>query len=138
MGHRQLMCNPSLPTREHKVRLSEFRGGIRQSCTHLIHTTFASGCSQFGSVAQSCPIPCDPMDCSTPGFPIHHQLLELAQPLSQCYHPKISSSVIPFSSSCLQSFPASGSFQMSWFITSGSQSMEVSASAPVLPMNIQD
>ena len=33
----------------------------------------------FSSVAQSCPNPCDPMDCSTPGFPVHHQLLELAQ-----------------------------------------------------------
>ena len=52
-------------------------------------------------------------------------------------HPTISSSVIPFSS-CLQSFPASGSFQMSQFFTSGGQSIEVSTSASVLPMNIQD
>ena len=35
---------------------------------------------QFSSVTQSCPIPCDPMDCSMPGFPVHNQLLELAQP----------------------------------------------------------
>ena len=48
-----------------------------------------------------------------------------------------SSSVVPFSS-CLQSFPASGSFQMSQFFTSGGQSFGVSASASVLPMNIQD
>ena len=34
---------------------------------------------QFSSVDQSCPTLCDPMDCSTPGFPVHHQLLELAQ-----------------------------------------------------------
>ena len=34
---------------------------------------------QFSSVVQSCPTPCDPMDCSTPGFPVHHQLLELVQ-----------------------------------------------------------
>ena len=53
-----------------------------------------------------------------------------------CY-PTISSSVIPFSS-CLQSFPASGSFQMNQFFPSGGQSIEVSASASVLPMNIQD
>ena len=52
-------------------------------------------------------------------------------------HPTISSSVVPFSS-CLQSFPASGSFQMSQFFASGSQSIGVSASASVLPMNIQD
>ena len=35
--------------------------------------------SQFSSVTQSCPALCDPMDCSTPGFPVHHQLLKLAQ-----------------------------------------------------------
>ena len=58
-------------------------------------------------------------------------------PLSQSCHPTISSSVIPFSS-CLQSFPASGSFQMSQFFTSGGQSIGVSASTSVLPMNIQD
>ena len=58
-------------------------------------------------------------------------------PLIWWYHPTISSSVVPFS--CLQSFPASGSFQMSHFFTSGGQSIGVSsASASVLPMNIQD
>ena len=58
-------------------------------------------------------------------------------PLSWWCHPIISSSVIPFSS-CLHSFPASGSFQMSQFFTSDGQSIGVSASASVLPMNIQD
>ena len=53
-----------------------------------------------------------------------------------CY-PAISSSVVPFSSH-LQSFPASGSFPMSQFFTSGGQSIEVSASTSVLPMNVQD
>ena len=57
--------------------------------------------------------------------------------LSQWCHPTISSSVVPFSS-CLQSFPASGSFQMSQFFTSSGQSIGVSASASVLPKNIQD
>ena len=52
-------------------------------------------------------------------------------------HPTISSSIVPFSS-CLQSFPASGSFQMSRFFESGGQSTGVSASASVLPTNIQD
>ena len=56
--------------------------------------------------------------------------------LSWWCHPTISSSVIPFS--CPQSFPASGSFQMSQVFTSGGQSIGVSASASVLPMNIQD
>ena len=58
-------------------------------------------------------------------------------PSSQWCHPTISSSIIPISS-CLQSFPASGSFPMSWFFASGGQSIGVSASASVLPMNIQD
>ena len=58
-------------------------------------------------------------------------------PLSWWCHPTISSSVIPFSS-CPQSFPASGSFQMSQFFASGGQSNGVSSSASVLPMNIQD
>ena len=58
-------------------------------------------------------------------------------PSSWWCHPTISSSVVPFSSR-LQSFPASGSFQMSQFFTSGGQSNGVSASASVLPMNIQD
>ena len=57
-------------------------------------------------------------------------------PLSQWCHPTISSSVIPFSS-CLQSFPASGSFQMSQFFASGDQSIGVSASTSVLPINTQ-
>ena len=58
-------------------------------------------------------------------------------PLSWWCHPTISSSVIPFSS-CPQSFPASGSFQMSQLFASGGQSIGVSASASVLPMNTQD
>ena len=58
-------------------------------------------------------------------------------PLSRWCHPTISSSVIPFSS-CLQSFPTSGSFQMSQFFPSAGQSIGASASASVLPMNIQD
>ena len=58
-------------------------------------------------------------------------------PSSQWCHPTISSSVGPFSS-CLQSFPASGSFPMSQFFTSGGQNIGVSASASVFPMNIQD
>ena len=57
-------------------------------------------------------------------------------PSSQWCHPTISSSVVPFSS-CPQSFPASGSFQMSQLSASGGQSIGVSASTSVLPMNIQ-
>jgi len=60
-----------------------------------------------------------------------------SRPLSQWCLPTVSSSVIPFSS-CPQSFPASGSFKMRQSFVSGGQSIEVSASSSVLPMNIQD
>ena len=71
-----------------------------------------------------CPSPA-PGACSNSGLSSHW-----------C-HPTISSSVIPFSS-CLKSFPASGSFQMSQFFASGGQSIGVSVSTSVLLMNIQD
>ena len=93
---------------------------------------------QVSSVSQSCLTLCDPMICSTPGLPVHHQLLEFTQThvhwvgdARQPSHP-----VVPFSS-CLQSFPASRVFLMSWHFTSGGESIRVSASASVLPMNIQ-
>ena len=94
---------------------------------------------QFSLVAQSCQTLCDPMNCSMPGLPVHHQLLELTQIHVHRVggHPVISSSVIPFFSH-LQSFPASGSFQISQFFASGGQSIGVSASASVLPMNVQN
>ena len=91
------------------------------------------------SVALSSLTLCDPMDCSTPGLPVHHQLPELTQmhvhPVSDAI--QRSSPVVPFSS-CPQSFPATGSFQMSQLFPSGGQSIGASASASVLPMNIQD
>ena len=72
-----------------------------------------------------------PCPSSTPG------LYSNSCPSSRRCHPAISSSVIPFSS-CLQSFPASGSFQVSQFFASGGQSIGASAPASVLPMNIQN
>ena len=93
----------------------------------------------FSSVAQSRPTLWDTMDCSTLGLPVHHQLLEFTQTnvhwVSDAIQP--SHPVIPISSH-LQSFPASGSFQMNQFFASGGQRIRVSASALVLPMNIQD
>ena len=73
------------------------------------------------------------LPCSSPTPGVYPNLC----PLSQWCHLTILSSVVPFSS-CPQSFPASGSFQMSQFFTSGGQSIGVSASASVLPMNTQD
>ena len=95
---------------------------------------------QFSSVAQSCPTLCDPMDCNTPGLPVHHQLLEFTQThvhwvsdVIQPSHPLLSPSPLAFNL-----FPASGSYQMSQFFSSGGQSIGVSASASILPMTIQD
>ena len=97
---------------------------------------------QLGSVQFSHSVmsnSCDPMNRSTPGFPVHHQLPEPTQThvhwvgdAIQPFNP-----VVPFSS-CPQSFPASGSFPMSQHFASGGQSIGVSASASVLPMNNQD
>ena len=90
---------------------------------------------------QSSLLLCNPMDCSTPSFPALGHFPELAQThvhwVDDAIHPTIPSSVIRFSS-CLLSFPASESFQMSWLFTSGGQSIEASDSASVLPVNIQD
>ena len=90
------------------------------------------------SVTQFCLTLWDPMDCSMSGFPVLHHLPELAQTHVHwvLWHPTISSSVISFSS-CLLSFPASGSFLMRQLFESGGQSIGASASASVLPVNIQ-
>ena len=97
----------------------------------------------FSSVQFSCSVVSDslrphglqpprlPCPSPTPG------VCSNSYPSSRLCHPIISASVVPFSF-CLQSFPASGSFQMSQFFASGGQRIEVSASASVLPMNIQD
>ena len=93
---------------------------------------------QFSPVAQLCLTLCDPMNHSTPRLPVHHQLLESTKThvhsvgdAIQPLHPLSSPSP-----SCPQSFPASGSFQMSQLFTSGGQSIEVSASTSVFPMTI--
>ena len=85
------------------------------------------------SVVKSCLTFCDPTDCSPPLSP---RVCSNSCPLSRWCHPTISSSVTLFSS-CPQSFPASGSFPMSQLFTSGGQNIGASASASVLPMNIQ-
>ena len=88
-------------------------------------------------VNQSCLTLCNPMDYSTPGFPVFHFLPESGQIHAHWVSvaiPTVSSSVIPFFSSP-QSFPEPGSFPMSWLFASGGQSIGTSASA--LPMNSQ-
>ena len=104
------------------------------------HYTFFSICIKICcSASQSCLTLCDPMDCNMPDFPcpsLSPGVCSNSCPLSRWCHPTISSSVIPFSS-CLQSFPASGSFLMSQLFASGDQTVGASASASVLPMNVQ-
>ena len=96
--------------------------------------------NQFSSVTQMCPTLCDSMDCSMPCLPVHHQLPEFAQTHTcrisdaiQPSHPLLSPSPPAFSLS-----QKSGSFLMSQFFSSGDQNIGVSASASVLPVNIQD
>ena len=94
---------------------------------------------QFSSVAQSCPTLFNPIDCSIPGFPVRHQLPAFIKLMSiESVMPSIISTSVVHFSYCLQSFPASGSFPMSQFFASSGQSIGVSASTSVLPMNIQN
>ena len=90
----------------------------------------------FSSVAQSCPTLCGPMNRSTPGLPVHHQLPEF----TQTHVHRVGDAIQPSHplSSCSQSLPASGSFPMSQLFAWGGQSIGVSASTSVLPMNTQD
>ena len=79
--------------------------------------------------------PLGPQHAAPPWPSLSPRVCSSSRPLSQWYHLTVSFSFVPFSS-CLQSFPISESFLMSWLFTSGGQS--VGASASVLPMNIQD
>ena len=81
-------------------------------------------------VTRSCPTLCNPIDFYTrlPCPSLSPRVCSNSRPLTQWCHPTISFSVAPFSS-CLQSFPASESFSVSWLITSGGQSIGDSASA---------
>ena len=101
--------------------MGELQGKVQFSCSVVFNSLRPHGLQHARPPSQS----------PTPG------IYSNSCPLSQWYHPTISSSVIPFFS-CLQSFPASGSFQMTQFFASGGQSIGVSASASVLAMNIQD
>ena len=95
---------------------------------------------QFSSLAQSCPALCDPMDCSMPNLSVHHQLPEFTQThvhwvadAIQPSHPRSSPSPQAFNPSHNQDL-----FKWLSFFASGGQIIGVSASASVLPMNIQD
>ena len=101
---------------------------------HKVHFFF----SQFSSVIQLCLLRPHGLQHARPPYPSPTPgVYPNSCPLSWWCHPTISSSAIPFSS-CLQSFPTSGSFQMSQLFASDGQSIGVSASTSVLLVNIQD
>ena len=108
-----------------------------QSSFLLEYILICKSSFQFSSVAQSCLTVCDPMNHSTPGLPIHHQLLESTQTHVHWVNDAIQPSH-PLLSSCLQSFPASGALTMSWLFAPGDQSTGTSVSASVILINIQD
>ena len=99
-------------------------GGLPSMGSHRVGLNWSDLAAGLQHARLPCPSP-TPGACSN------------SCPSRRWCHPTISSFVVPFSS-CLQSFPASGSFPMSQFLASGGQSIGVSASASVLPMNIQD
>ena len=107
--------------------------GVEIGCLNLFSLSV-----QFSSVTQSCPTLCDPMNHSTPGLPVHHQLTDITQShvhrVSDAIQP--SHRLIPFSS-CPQSLPASGSFPMRQLFSWGGQSIGVSALASFLPKKSQ-
>ena len=139
-GHRRIQATKE--TREWREEMSAPEG----SSSLLVATYFSEVTMSFQwivslcccSVAQLCLTLCNPMNISMLGFPVLHYLLEFAQihvhwvaDAIQPSHP-----VSPFSS-CLQSLPASGSFAVSQLFVSGGRSIGASASASVLPVNIQ-
>ena len=107
-------------------------------CSYLQHVKV---CYSLSLVQFSCSVMYDSLQPMSPPPPPRPSPTPRAcsnsYPSGHWRHPTISSSVLSFSS-CLQSFPASGSFPISQFFTSGGQSIGVSASPSVLPMNIQD
>ena len=110
-----------------------------KSVTEQLNNFLLDTSVQFSSVAQSCPTLCDPMDYSTPGLPVHHQLPEFTQTpvhwvgdaIQPC-HP-----LLPPSPPAFNLPQDQGLFQ--WVVSASSgQSIGASASASILPMNIQD
>ena len=128
-NHECYSDSPSPPRSTHRVFITNL----------LLFIFFPLFCCCCCSVTKSCPTPQDPLDCSMPGFPELLYLPEFAQIhvhwIEWC-HLDISPTATPFSF-CLLSFPATGSFSMSWLFASGGQSTGALASASVLPVSTQ-
>ena len=130
-----------------RTRDGNSQKGMRSCPPHFPHFTIGTCLSQEYFLFCSVQFSRSVMSDSLRPHGLQHARIPCSSPTPRVYsdsyrlswwcHPTISSSVVPFSSH-LQSFPASGSFQMSQFFASGGQSIGVSASASVLPMNIQD
>ena len=106
----------------------------------FLNRSFKNFMFLISSVAQSCPTLCDPMNCSTPGLPVHHELPESTQSQVHWVSDAIQPSH-PLSSPSPPAFDLSqhqGSYQMSQLFISGGQNIGVSAPTSVLPMNTQD
>ena len=106
-------------------------------CMDLPRQDTGVGSVQFSSVAQSCPTLCNPMNCSMPGLPVHHQLPKS----TQTHVHRVGDAIQPSHPLLSPSPPAlnlSQHFQMSQLFASGGQSIRVSASKSVLPKNNQD
>ena len=132
-AHGLSFCSTQAPEHPGSVVVAH---GLSCSATCGILVSFRS--DQIRSLAQSCPTLCDPMNRSTPGLPVHHQLLEF----TQTHVHRVSDAIQP-SRPLPSPSPAPNpsqhqSFPMSQLFASGGQSIGVSASTSVLPMNTQD
>ena len=136
------MWDHSSPTRDDQGLNSHplhWKVSLNHQMTREVPEILIVSSSSSSSVTQLCLTLFDPMNCSTPGLPVHHQLPEFTQShfhqvgdAIQPSHPLLSLFLL------IQSFPASESFQVSKFFVSRGQSIGVSASILVLPMNTQD
>ena len=106
--------------------------GFRSCCAQLVALQHV-GSSKFSLVAQLYPTLCDPMDCSTPGLPIHHQLPEFTQT-----HVHFGDAIQPSYPLLSPSPPAPNPSQHQGLFKLGGLSIAVSASTSVFPMNTQD
>ena len=105
-------------------------------CFYILTSQASNPCCC--SVTKSCLTLCNSMDCRIPGFPILHYLPQFTQThVHESVMPSNHVTLLSTFFSCRQYFPASESFLMSWLFTSGGQSIGTSASASVLPVNIQ-
>ena len=124
--HHHIHCTIIYFSQDKEMTSESIHGWIKKASVQFSHSVLSDFLQPHGLQHSRLP-------CASPTPRAYSN----SCPSSRWCHPTISSSVISFSF-CLQSFPPSGSFQMSQFFTSGGQSIGVEASTSVLPMNIQD